>query len=429
MNRSDFESLAEAGIKLSVADDVAIGFSHRIENTTRFGESRITQNISRRLARLTIKVAVGRKKGSADTTNLTEQGIREAVGRAEDLARRAPEDPEYASPLGPQEYPEVPNRFYPETAEASPDIRAEAVRRMVSETSKAGMNAAGRFVTGWELLGWATNKGLCAFHAYSFAQGVMTAKADDSSGYAHQESENLKEIVPTIIAETAVKKAKMGRDAVALEPGYYTVILEPLALTDLLAYMLHLMDARSADEGRSFFTAKLGQEIFDKRVTIVSDPTNPANPAVPFLEDGTPASPLIIAEKGVLKNLFYDLVWAAQKRIQPTGKREFCTLSGGKGTLDDLVKGVMRGLLVSRFWYIRFVDPMRGLVTGMTRDGTFLVEDGKIIKAVRDMRFNDSPARVLSAMRDIGEPVRTYMSLHIPPVVTEKFNFTSGTLF
>ena len=429
MSRSNFATLAEKVMKLSVADDVTVGFSHKVENTTRFAESRITQNLSRKVAHLTVKVAFGCKKGSSDTTDLTEEGIGEAVRRAEDMAKHAHEDPEYVSPLGAQEYPQVPDRFYPETAEASPDLRAEAVKSMVSEAFKAGMSAAGRFVTGQQSLGWATNKGLFAFHSHSFTEGVMTAIAEDSSGYAHQAAENLRDISSAMIAETAVRKAEMGRNPIELEPGHYTVILEPLALADLLVYMFYLMDARPADEGRSFFTGKLGQKIFDERLTLVSNPTDPANPAAPFLEDGIPASPLVIAEKGVLKSLFYDLVWAAQKGVQPTGRRRFCTFSGGEGTVDDLLKRVARGVLVTRFWYVRHVDPMKVLITGMTRDGTYLVEDGKMVKAVRNLRFNDSPVQVLSGVKDVGEPVRTHMSFRVPPVVVEEFNFASGTLF
>jgi predicted Zn-dependent protease len=429
MKKSDFAALAEKVVRLSAANDVTVRLSHKEENTTRFAESRITQNMSRKVTRLTVKVAFGSTTGISDTTDLTEEGVREAVRRAEGMAKHAHEDPEYVPPLGPQEYPEVPNRFYPETAEASPDLRAEAVKSMVSEAFKAGMSAAGRLVTGQELLGWATNKGLFAFHPHSFAEGVMTAMAGDSSGYAHQASENLPDISPAMIAQTAVRKAEMGQNPIELKPNYYTVILEPLALADLLVYMLYLMDARSADEGRSFFTGKLGQRIFTERLTLVSDPTDPTNPAVPFLEDGVPASPLVIAEEGVLQSLFYDLVWAAQKGVQPTGRRRFCTFSGGRGTASDLLKGVERGILITRFWYVRYVDPMQVLVTGMTRDGTYLVENGKIVKAVKNLRFNDSPVRALLAAKGMGEPVRTYMGFRVPPVVVEEFNFTSGTLF
>jgi predicted Zn-dependent protease len=385
--------------------------------------------VNRDVASLSVCSAFGSRKGCADTTDLTEGGLRAVVKRAEDIAKQSSEDPEYVSPLGPQEYPQVPERFFPETFQASPGLRAEAVCKMVSPVSRRGMTAAGRFVTGSEARGWATNRGLFAFHSRSFAEGVLTATADDASGYGQEASEDLNEISAERIAEIAVRKAEKGRKPEELEPGHYTVILEPLAVADILVYMLSLMDARPADEGRSFFTGKTGQKIIHESLTLVSDPTDPNNPGWPFLEDGLPAGPLIIAQKGALNTLFCDRNWARQKGIPPTGRRWFCSLSSGKGTNEDLSTKVERGILVTRFWYIRYVDSMKALVTGMTRDGTYFVKSGRVVGAVKNMRFNESVVDVLSSVRDAGSPVRTSMRFRVPPLVIENFNFASGTLF
>jgi predicted Zn-dependent protease len=425
----DFQTLAERVMKLSTADDVTVGSSHRVENLTRFGENRITQNMSRKVTSLTVGLAFGSRKGSADTTDLTEDGLKAVVKRAEELGKQSSEDPEYVPPLGRQVYPGVPERFFKETAEASADLRAEAVCKMVSQASRLGMTAAGRFATGWEARGWATNKGLFAFHRRSFAEGALTAMDRDASGYAQGGSENLQEMSSDGIAAAAVKKAEVGRNPIDFEPGGATVILEPLAVADLMAYMLYLMDGRAADEGRSFFTGKIGERILDERLTLTSDPTDPHNPSWPFLEEGLSANPLIITEKGILKNLFYDRNWAHQKGIPPTGRRWFCTLTGGEEKAEDLLKKVERGILVTRFWYIRYVDPMKVLVTGMTRDGTYLVENGRVTRAIKNMRFNESVVDVLSSVGALGSPVRTSMRFLVPPLVVENFNFVSSTLF
>lgn len=429
MKGDEFGALAERVIRLSQADDVTVGFSHRVENLTRFGENRITQNMSRDVTSLSVSSAFGSQKGCADTTDLTDDGLKTAVKRAEELAKQGSENPEYVPPLGRQEYPQVPARFFEETFGASADLRAAAVCKMVSQVSRRGMTAAGRFVTGSEARGWATNRGLFVFHSRSLAEGVLTAMADDASGYAHEASEDLSEVSPERIVEVAVKKAEKGRDPKQIEPGHYTVILESLAVADLLVYMLSLMDARPADEGRSFFTGKTGQKIIHESLTLISDPTDPNNPGWPFLEDGLPADPLIIAQKGVLSTLFFDRNWARQKGIPPTGRRWFCSLSSGEGTSEELLAKVERGILVTRFWYIRYVDSMKVLVTGMTRDGTYLVKNGRIVGAVKNMRFNESVVDVLSSVRDAGSPVRTSMRFRVPPLVVENFNFASGTLF
>jgi predicted Zn-dependent protease len=224
---------------------------------------------------------------------------------------------------------------------------------------------------------------------------------------------------------------------VAIEPGRYTVVLEPTAVANLVQLIAGSLGARNADEGRSFFSKpgggnKIGMKVLDERVTLSSDPFDPETPGAPFTGDGTPVGPTTWIEKGVVKNLAYDRYWAQKNNATPSSVSGL-RMSGGTASIEDMIASTARGLLVTRLWYIRGVDPRTILFTGLTRDGTFLIENGKITRAVKNLRWNESPIFMLNNLEAMGVPVRVSASedgspgqaIVVPPVKARDFNFTS----
>jgi predicted Zn-dependent protease len=229
--------------------------------------------------------------------------------------------------------------------------------------------------------------------------------------------------------DIAMQKALASATAKALEPGKYTVILEPTAGIDLLQNMMRSFDARNADEGRSFLGKKgggtrLGEKLFDERVNIYSDPSNVEIPGSPFAGDGRIQEKVVWVENGVVKNMSYSRFWAEKQGVKAIPAPSGFIFQGGTESLADLIKGTEKGILVTRLWYIRAVDPQTLLYTGLTRDGTFYIENGQIKYPVKNFRFNESPVIMLNNLEAIGKPVRANGSL-IPPLKIRDFTFTS----
>jgi predicted Zn-dependent protease len=225
---------------------------------------------------------------------------------------------------------------------------------------------------------------------------------------------------------------------VAIEPGRYTVVFEPTAVGNLVQFITRAFNARSADEGRSLFSLpggknKIGEKVVDQRVTITSDPFDPDVAGSPFSGDGSPTQRVVWIENGIVRNLDYDRFWAQKQGRAPTGAGGSIRMSGGTASLDDLIRSTQRGLLVTRFWYLRPVDQRTILYTGLTRDGTYLIENGKISKPVKNLRFNDSPIFMLNNLEAMGVPERVSASeggdpgqaIMVPPIKVRDFNFTS----
>jgi predicted Zn-dependent protease len=261
------------------------------------------------------------------------------------------------------------------------------------------------------------------------------------SGWAGGSENDFSKLDPAALGRTAIEKAKKSVNPVAIEPGRYTVVLEPTAVSNIVSLIAGSFAARGADEGRSFMSKpgggnKIGMKVVDERVTLTSDPFDPTSPGSPFTGEGLPTQPITWIDKGVVKTLAYDRYWAQKTGNQPTGGGGFgggLRMSGGDKSIEELIASTERGLLVTRLWYIRPVDPRTILFTGLTRDGTFLIENGKITRAVKNLRWNESPIFVLNNLLEMGRPVRVSASedgspgatVIMPPIKARDFNFTS----
>jgi len=400
---------------------------------TRFARSEITSTGDVDGVTVTVEVAFGKRVAAADTNQVDAASLRTLVDRAARLAKLSPENPEKMPVLGPQKYVNAPAAFDGAAAKLEAPARAAAVEKCLAETAGKDVVAAGFYQHQAGKTYLATSAGLKATHADTEVSLTMTARTSDASGsgWGGSQSHRLAEIDATAIARTAVDKAVRSKGARKLDPGRYTVILEPAAVSGLLQFLIQSLDARRADEGRSFFSkagggTKVGEKIFPDFVTVRSDPADPASPSAPFDPEGMPRRAIGWIDKGTVAALRYTRYWADKQKQTPTGMPGNYHLLGGTATAADLLSGVKRGVLVTRFWYIRMVDPQSILATGLTRDGVFLVENGEIVAPVNNFRFNESPVQMLvNADAFTKETYRTDDGPRVPALRTHEFNLAS----
>ncbi|MBA2627531.1 MAG: TldD/PmbA family protein [Gemmatimonadales bacterium] len=434
MTEAEARAILEKVLKLSKADACEATIGGGSNGNIRFARNTVTTSGENENTGMSIRSSFGKRSGSASLNQFDDATIERAVRRAEELARLAPEDPEYMPPLAPQTYAQTPS-YVEATANITPEYRAQLAGDSIAAAKAKGCTAAG-FLEGGA--GWSARMNSAGLFGYQRSTSVtytISARTPDGtgSGWAGQSAVDVSRIDGAAAARVAVDKAVASRDARAIEPGKYTVVLEPAASVELIQNLLNV-DARSADEGRSFLAkpgggTRLGEKLMDERVRIYSDPMNPEVPSGRWNGDGRPQQRTVWIEKGAYQNLAYTRYWA-EKQGKPAlpGPANFI-MDGGTESLEDLIRGTARGLLVTRTWYIRSVDPQTLLFTGLTRDGTFYIEDGQIRYAVKNMRFNESPVIMLNNLDALGRPVRvstdeSQPSL-VPPMRIRDFNFSS----
>lgn len=427
------------------ADETSVSLSGDRTGNIRYARNSVSTSGESNNLSLTVTAVFGKRSGTSTSNEFDDASLEKTVRRAEEIARLAPENPEYMPMLGPQTYLQT-NTYAETTAKINPDYRAQAAFDSIMPCRAKNLTAAGYLedTTGFAAIG--NSKGLFGYNRATGVDFSVTVRTADGkgSGYATRDVTDVSKLSTRDATEVAMQKALASSSARALEPGKYTVILEPAALvsnTDasLLAGMMGAMDARNADEGRSFLSKKgggtrLGEKLFDERVTIYSDPTNAEIPSAAFGAgggrfggggaDGRPQEKVTWIEKGVVKNLYYSRYWADKKGVHATPAPASFIMQGGSQSLADLIKSTDKGILVTRLWYIRAVDPQTLLYTGLTRDGTFYIENGQIKFPVKNFRFNESPVIMLNNLEAMGKPVRIGGNL-VPPLKIRDFTFTS----
>lgn len=428
MNEKEAREICEKAIGFSEAEHVQVNLYGTRDASTRYANGEITQNVVKNQTTLRVTCAYGNKVGRCSTNRLDIESIRDTVKHAEEMARVAQPDTEFLPPPAPVPY-RLSQCFTETTAHATPEDRARVVRQVIAEANARRLRTAGSFATNMSVMAVANNNGLFGYHTATQASLICTMMAEDGSGWAEQTHEDINAISPEKVAQRAAGKAEAARQPREVAPGDYTVVLESAAVAELLAYMVWSMDAKAADEGRSAFTGKEGTAIGNEKVTLRSLPTHLECPAEPFFDDGMPTPDVTWIENGLLKTLVYSRYWAQKQGKSFTGYPSNLILQGADNSLEDLVAQVDDGLLITRFWYIRFVDPMQLLLTGMTRDGVYRIEGGKVTHAVKNLRFNESPLVVLQKVRLLATPQRVEGSMLVPPMVVDDFTFTSTTTF
>ena len=438
LTREQAKTLADRVLALSTADQTRVTIVSTWSGNTRFADASITTSGGVTDTTLTVSVAIGKRQASSSTNVIDEASLKRTVDLAIRLARLSPEDPELMPELGPQTYQSV-SAFVESTADLDPEARASAVRRTMTAATAAGKPAGQIFTAGYleanaRAVAVATSAGLFAYHRSTDADYSVTARTPDGtgSGWARAGARDWNSIDAASIGRIAAQKAVASRNPQTIEPGLYTAVLEPQAVNDLVPLLGNALNARNADEGRSPFSkagggTRIGEKVTDERVTLYSDPTDRSLLGQPFDNQGLPLSRTVWIEKGVLKNLAYSRFWAQKQGVRPTGNALAggLALTGGTKSTEELIAGCARGILITHFFYIRSLDPRTVLQTGLTRDGTFLIENGKITRALKNFRWNESPLLMLNRLEDIGRPEPTEAGRLMPALRVRDFNFTS----
>jgi predicted Zn-dependent protease len=441
LTKEEAKKIIDKVLAFSKADEMSVSLSGSKTGNIRYARNSVSTSGETTDLSLAVTAVYGKKSGTSTINEFDDASLEKTVRRAEEIARLAPDNPEYVPMLGPQKYLDI-NSYSESTANINPEYRAQAAFDSIDPCTKKNLTAAGYLEdsTGFSAIG--NSKGLFGYNKATSIDFSITVRTADGkgSGYATRDYNDASKLSAKAATEVAMQKALASADAKALEPGKYTVILEPTAAVDLLQNMMRSFDARSAEEGRSFLSKKgggtrLGEKLFDERVTIYSDPQNTEIPGSPFSGggggrfgggggDGRPQQKVTWIDKGVIKNMYYSRYWAEKKGVEAIAPPSGFIFAGGTQSLADLIKGTEKGILVTRLWYIRAVDPQTLLYTGLTRDGTFYIENGKIKHPVKNFRFNESPVIMLNNLEAMGKPMRAGGNL-VPPLKIRDFTFTS----
>ena len=430
LNEKDAMALMNKALGFSKADECEVNLNGNVGGNVRYALNTVTTSGYVDDTTMVVQSSFGKKVGTTTLNQFDDDSIERAVRASEELARLAPENPEYMENLGPQEYLEGKG-YVKATAAIDPDFRAKAAANSIVPSREKGLTAAGFFNDQDSFQALANKKGLKAYYRNTNVDFSTTIRTEDGtgSGWASRDYNDVSKLDTAEASNIAIQKALMSRDAKAIEPGKYTVIMEPAATVTLIGNMAGGFDKRLIDEGRSFLTkegggSKVGEKLFDERVTLVSDPQNPDCPYSPWAGDGQAHNKQVWIDKGVVRTVGCSRYWAAENDLEPVPVPNSFAMEGGDDSLEELVKSVRRGILVTRTWYIRTVDPQTQLYTGLTRDGTFYVENGEIKYPVKNLRFNESPIIMLNNIERLGKPVRINGNM-VPPMVIRDFNFTS----
>ncbi|HUP43877.1 MAG TPA: TldD/PmbA family protein [Thermoanaerobaculia bacterium] len=436
LTRDEARDIIRHALELSKADETQVSIEANREANLRYANNEVSTSGDVSDVVVTVQAAFGKRSGAASVNQFDMDSLTRAVRQAEETARFAPEDPEAMPLLGEQRY--LDRTAYDEaTAGATPEYRAGVARHAIDVGKKGKLVAAGFITNSGTVTALGNSRGLFAYDRRSRAtfSNTVRTREGNGSGWAGTNADRIAQMNAPALIATAAEKAVLSRNPRTMDPGTYTVILEPAAVADLLLYLAFQFDARSADEGRSFFAkkgggTKIGEKVVSDKVTLWTDPADPRAPEAIFTGQGMPTGRRTWVENGVLKSLVYSRFWAEKMKTEPVPSPVNILMKGGSGSIEDLIRSTPNAILVTRLWYIRFLDPQSVLLTGLTRDGVFKIERGRIRHPLRNFRFNDSPVSVLSQIDAMTREVRTRGSESedfsvVCPAIRTRFTFSS----
>src|SRR3954470_1286938 len=441
-SREQAKALTDRALSFSKAEETQVVLTGGDRANVRFARNSVTTAGASSGNSLAIVAQVGKKSGTVTASEFSDASLQRAARNAEEIARLSPDNPETMPFVGPQNYAPS-STFFEDAAAATPEWRAGAVRSALNLSKEKDVVSAGFVETSAQVQAVATSKGQFGYGRFTAADYNLTARTQDGagSGWASKSFNELRLLDPSKLATAAIDKDARSHSPTAIEPGKYTVVLEPAALADLIVNLTFAADARQADEGRSFFSKKgggtrVGEAVVGEKVHLYSDPADPRAPALPFDGQGLALKRIDWIEKGMLKNLSYSRYWAQKQGKQATPQPGNLIMDGGNASMDDLIKGVELGVLVTRFWYIRPLDPQTLVFTGLMRDGLFLIEKGRVMRPVKNMRWNESPVFALNNLDAMTAPDRVVsgegvggsgFSVVCPAARIREFTFSSGS--
>ncbi|CAN5413646.1 TldD/PmbA family protein [soil metagenome] len=423
-------------VGLSTADECTAQLSGATRGNIRFARNNVSTSGVVDDTGLSVSVAFGKKSGSATINQFDDAALERVVRRAEELARLAPDNAEFMPAIGPQTFSATPT-FSAATAAITPDYRSKVAMDSIQPCVAANLVAAGYLEDSAGFAAFMNSKGNYGYQTFTSSDFTCTVRTADGRGSGWV-GDNVQDVTGFNAGDDvaiAMRKASASAEARALEPGKYTVILEPAAAAGLIGFMFNFFDARSADEGRSFLSKagggnKIGEQVFGPEVSIHADPAHPGAAVLPWDDDGMVRGPMPIIDAGKVTNLNYSRFWADKQGKTALAGPGNIIMAGGDKSTADLIRTTERGILVTRTWYIRMVDPQTVLLTGLTRDGTFYIEDGQIKYPIKNFRFNESPVIMLNNVEELGRPVRVKSDesdivMVLPPMKLRDFTFTS----
>jgi predicted Zn-dependent protease len=429
--------------KTTGADETEVHVDEVDDSLTRFANNAIHQNVAERGVTVSVRTVVDGRTARATTNRTDEDALRGAIESSLSLAHSQPKDPHLLPLPGKQHYRKV-NRFIKSTAAVTPEARARAVRRACDLAVENGQVAAGIFATGEGQSALGNSRGLFASYRETHAEFSITMQEQPAASWAKANSADVRAFDTQALAKRASEKAHLATSAQELPTGPYTVILEPSAVLDLVGFLFYDFAATALQDKRSCLTERMGKQLFGKNIGITDDAYHPLQLGSPFDGEGLPRKRVALVENGVPRNLVYSRKSAQAAGKKPTGHgfalpNEYgeapmnLVFQGGDSSVEKMVSATDRGLLVTRLWYIREVDPYEKVMTGMTRDGLFLVEKGKVTTAVRNFRFNQSLLEMLSNVDLLGPAVRATgeeaFEMVVPAMRVRNFHFSEVTKF
>ncbi|HEY6465733.1 MAG TPA: TldD/PmbA family protein [Candidatus Acidoferrales bacterium] len=443
---SDLQHVVERVLKIAKAiglDGAEVDAGTTVDALTRFANNTIHQNVAEETLAISFRAIVDGRTARATTNKTDEESLQRLVAAAASLAKNQPKNPDLLPLLGKQKYQRV-SRAFSSTANTTPLDRAKAVAKVCKMAAKRKQTAAGIYVSGTSQSTLANSKGLFAHYEQTRAEFSVTMLETDSSGWAKANSPDIRKIDPLALAESASEKSAQSRNPRELAAGHYVTILEPAAVLDLMGFLFFDFGGTAVFDERSCLTGRMGQKLFGENITAWDDAYHPLQTGCQFDGEGEPRQKVLLVDRGVAKNLVYARSTAKKMKAKPTGHgfslpNDFgeapmnIVFEGGDKSVDEMVRSTERGVLVTRLWYIREVDPYTKIVTGMTRDGTFLVEGGKIAGGVRNFRFNQSIIEMLSNVEMLGPAVRSAgeeaFEMVVPAMKVRDFHFSEVTKF
>jgi PmbA protein len=410
---------------------------------TRFANNAVHQNVAEHGVTVSIRTVAEQRTARATTNRIDEDSLRSAIEGSLSLAGSQPRNPLLLAMPGRQKYRRV-NRFVKQTVEVTPEDRAKAVRHASDLAIKHGQVAAGIFSTGQSQTALGNSRGLFAAYRETHAEFSITMQEKPAASWAKANSADVRNFDTQELAARASEKAHLAVKPRELPHGRYTVILEPAAVLDLVGFLFYDFAATALQDKRSCLNERMGKQLFGKNISIYDDAYHPLQLGAPFDGEGMPRQKVQLVDGGVPRNLVYSRNSAKVAGKKPTGHgfmlpNEYgeapmnLVFSGGNASLEEMIASTERGLLVTRLWYIREVDPYEKIMTGMTRDGLFLVEKGRVVSSVRNFRFNQSLLEMLRNVELLGPAVRATgeeaFEMVVPAMKVREFHFSEVTKF
>ncbi|MCL5292492.1 MAG: TldD/PmbA family protein [Actinobacteria bacterium] len=436
--------LVEMALSASTADQSEVVVYSSDSALTRFSNNYIHQNVFESNVHISVRSIVDKRIGYSSTNRIDERAVREMMARSVEIAKRRPPNPEFASLPGQSDYPQA-QPFSEETAHLPPEVRARSVATLIERVREFDLSAAGSYATSGSLVAVGNTLGVRAAARLSEASLKTVVMGEDSSGYASAISNDARAIDAVKVAEMAVDKTLKSATPVDLEPGRYKVILAPEAVADMIAFLAYAgLSALSVQEGRSFMAGKFGQRIVDERISIWDDALDARTVGLPFDFEGVPKRRVELIADGVAANVVYDTFTANREGKSSTGHAlpapnpygplpTNLFVGEGRSSASSMIASLDRGVFVTRFHYTNLEDPLKTILTGMTRDGTFLIENGELTAGVKNFRFTQSILEALSKVSLVSaerELVESMLGLaFVPYLRIDGFNFTGATRF